>query len=72
MEDSRARARDPEAALGIVDHLRRGFPRFKLRAHFLDLCSLFFQGCDETCHRRFLKRNAPYDRYPGLRHFAGE
>jgi hypothetical protein len=37
-----ARARDPDAALGIVDHLRRRFARFKLCAHFLDLRGLFF------------------------------
>jgi hypothetical protein len=40
-------------ALGIVDYVRRRFARFKLCTHFLDLCSRFFHGCDETCHRRF-------------------
>ena len=28
-------ARDPDSALGIVDHLQRTFARFKLGAHFL-------------------------------------
>jgi hypothetical protein len=31
------------AALGIVDHLRRRFARFKLGAHFLDLRCLLFR-----------------------------
>ena len=34
---SLACARDADPALGIVDHLRRRFARFKLGAHFLDL-----------------------------------
>ena len=29
--------------LGIVDHLRRRFARFKLCAHLLDLCCLLFE-----------------------------
>ena len=31
------------ALLIVVDHLRRSFARFKLRAHLLDLRSLFFE-----------------------------
>src|SRR4029077_12854893 len=35
------------AALGIVDHLRRRFARFKLGAHFLDLGGLLLElGCE--------------------------
>jgi hypothetical protein len=51
------------AALGIVDHLRRRFARFKLGAHFLDLrCLLFRRRCEGLnflllllCSSRFLK-----------------
>ena len=40
-------ARDADPALGIVDHLRRGFARFKLGAHLLDLrCLLFKTGSE--------------------------
>src|SRR4029077_19288368 len=49
------------AALGIVDHLRRRFARFKLGAHFLDLrCLLFRRRCEGLnflllCSSRLLK-----------------
>ena len=40
-----SRAREgPDAVLGIVDHLRRRFARFKLCAHFLDLRCLLRWG----------------------------
>jgi hypothetical protein len=34
--ESRTCARDPDAVLGIVDHLRRRLARFKVCAHFLE------------------------------------
>jgi hypothetical protein len=47
-------------ALGIVDHLRCGFPRFNLGAHLLNQRSLLFQARRESlsfflllCDRRF-------------------
>ena len=46
-------ARDPDAALGIVDHLRRRFARFKLGAHLVDLRYLLFHRGNETCYCRF-------------------
>ena len=41
-----------QPALGIVDHLRRRFARFKLCAHFLDLRGLFVQSRSELCDCR--------------------
>jgi len=41
------------SGLGIVDHLRRRFARFKLSAHLLDLRCLLFHRCCEGGHPRF-------------------
>ena len=38
------------AALGIVDYLRRGFARFNLRAHLLNLRGLLFELRREDSH----------------------
>ena len=46
------RVRPCDAALGIVDHLRRRFARFKLCAHFLDLGGLLVKTCSELCNCR--------------------
>jgi hypothetical protein len=51
---ARACARDPDAALGIVDHLRRSFARFKLCAHFLYLRCLLFELGGESLHSLLL------------------
>ena len=56
VEDSRARE-GPDAALGIVDHLRRRFARFKLHAHLLDLRCLFFKTGSEGLYFFLLLRN---------------
>ena len=42
------------AALAIVDHLRRGFARFKLCAHFLQARSVCFNLLLLACDGRFL------------------
>jgi hypothetical protein len=49
--DSRCLGNRP--ALGIVDHLRRTFARFKLSAHFLDLRCLLFNRGGESVHSKF-------------------
>ena len=41
------------ASLIVQDYLRRRFDRFKLGAHLLDLCGLFFHRCCEDRHYRF-------------------
>ena len=50
MGDSRACARDPDAALGIVDHLRCRFARLKLCAYFLQARSKFFNLLLQLLH----------------------
>jgi len=54
---TRVRARRPDAALGIVDHFRRRFARFKLHAHLLDLRCLFFKTGSEGLYFFLLLRN---------------
>ena len=43
-------------ALGIVDHLRRRFPRFNLRAHLLDLRCLLVETRSKLFNGRLLLR----------------
>ena len=65
--DLSSRIPGPDAALGIVDHLRRRFARFKsatgrtrcgeLHAHLLDLRCLFFKTGSEGLYFFLLLRN---------------
>jgi hypothetical protein len=41
----------------VEDHFRRGFARFKLRAHFLDLRSLLFELGRESLYLFLLQRD---------------
>jgi hypothetical protein len=43
------------AALGIVDHLGRRFPQFKLRAHFLNLIGLLLEARGQGLNLPFLQ-----------------
>ena len=54
MEDSCSRARDPDAALGIVDHLRRRSARCKLTVHLLDLRCLLIETRSKLRNGRLL------------------
>jgi hypothetical protein len=48
------------AALGIVDHLRRRFARFKLCTDLLDLRRLLSQICGEELNLLLLQRNSSF------------